>query len=233
MESYFSEFDTAKTRVLGMNSLRQVTGVALYRKGHLHPHTVPLAFTNYFILTGKNKRYVEQALSYLPQNASGLYWDEYYKLGRGGPTTPLRVILSRPALRSAYFLALASIILFLVFQSKRRQRIIPIIEAPRNDSMDFVETVSRVYYNQQNHRNIALKKVTYLLDRFRTHYGLQTQMLDEDFEQRLSQKSGAPLNLVQELVSMVHRIRHNETILAPELMHFSRLIDEFNKSIVS
>jgi hypothetical protein len=98
--------------------------------------------------------------------------------------------------------------------------------------MDFVETGSRVYYNQQNHRNIALKKVTYLLDQVRTSYGLQTQLLDEAFEKRLSHKSGVSINVVKDLVSMIHRVRSNETILAPELMHFSQLIDEFNKSRV-
>jgi hypothetical protein len=199
-------------------------------KGHLLLHVAPMAFTNYSILTGNNKRYIEQAFSYLPQDASAVYWDEYYKIGRGGPTTPLRVILSRPPLRAAYFLALASIILFIIFQSKRKQRIIPVLEKPRNATMDFVETVSRVYYNQQNHRNIALKKVTYLLDNIRSKYGLQTQNLDETFEERLAHKSGVPLQQVRDLVSMVHRVRSNETVLAPELMHFSRLIDEFNKS---
>jgi hypothetical protein len=195
-------------------------------------HAAPMAFTNYFTLTENNSRYIEQALSYLPKNAKAVYWDEYYKIGRGGPSTPLRVILSKPPLKAAYFLALASIILFLIFQSKRKQRVIPILEKPRNATMDFVETVSRVYYNQLNHRNIALKKVTYLLDQVRTSYGLQTQLLDEAFEKRLSHKSGVSINVVKDLVSMIHRVRSNETILAPELMHFSQLIDEFNKSRV-
>ena len=195
-------------------------------------HAAPMAFTNYFTLTENNSRYIEQALSYLPKNAKAVYWDEYYKIGRGGPSTPLRVILSKPPLKAAYFLALASIILFLVFQSKRKQRVIPILEKPRNATMDFVETVSRVYYNQQNHRNIALKKVTYLLDQVRTSYGLQTQLLDEAFEKRLSHKSGVSINVIRDLVGMIHRVRSNETVLAPELMHFSRLIDEFNKSRV-
>ena len=230
VDGYFSEFDTAKTTVLGMNNKGKVNFVRIdIGKGHLLLHAGPMAFTNYSILTGNNNRYIEQALSYLPKDATAVYWDEYYKIGRGGPTTPLRVILSRPPLRAAYFLALASIILFIIFQSKRKQRIIPIQEKPRNATMDFVETVSRVYYNQQNHRNIALKKVTYLLDNIRSRYGLQTQNLDEIFEERLAHKSGVPLQQVRDLVSMVHRVRSNENILAPELMHFSRLIDEFNK----
>lgn len=230
VDGYFSEFDTAKATILGMNNKDKVNFIRFdIGSGHLLIHAAPMAFTNYSILTENNNRYIEQALSYLPKGATAVYWDEYYKIGRGGPTTPLRVILSRPPLRAAYFLALASIILFIIFQSKRKQRIIPVLEKPRNATMDFVETVSRVYYNQQNHRNIALKKVTYLLDNIRSSYGLQTQNLDEVFEERLAHKSGVPLQHVRDLVSMVHKVRSNENILAPELMYFSRLIDEFNK----
>ncbi|MGL6267446.1 MAG: DUF4350 domain-containing protein, partial [Chitinophagaceae bacterium] len=231
VDGYFSEFDSAKTTVLGMNNKDKINFIRIdIGKGHLFLHAAPMAFTNYFMLTGNNSRYIEQALSYLPEDATAVYWDEYYKIGRGGPTTPLRVILSKPPLKAAYFLALASIILFILFRSKRKQRIIPILERPRNTTMDFVETVSRVYYNQQNHRNIALKKVTYLLDNIRSKYGLQTQNLDATFEKRLAQKSGVPIEQLREMVSMVHRVRSNETVLAPELMHLSRLIDEFYKS---
>lgn len=231
VDGYFSEFDSLKTTVLGMNNKDKVNFIRFdIGKGQLLLHAAPMVFTNYFMLTGNNSRYIEQTLSYLPKDATTVYWDEYYKIGRGGPTTPLRVILSKPPLKAAYFLALASIILFIIFQSKRKQRIIPIQERPRNTTMDFVETVSRVYYNQQNHRNIALKKVTYLLDNIRSRYGLQTQNLDAAFEQRLAHKSGVPLEQLREMFSMVHRVRSNETVLAQELMHLSRLIDEFNKS---
>lgn len=233
VDGYFKKIDTARTTILGMNNMGKVNFIRFdIGKGHLMLHAAPMAFTNYFTLTENNSRYVEQSLSYLPKNATSVYWDEYYKIGRGGPSTPLRVILSKPPLKAAYFLALASIILFLVFQSKRKQRVIPVLVKPRNATMDFVETVSRVYYNQQNHRNIALKKVTYLLDQVRSSYGLQTQLLDDAFQKRLSHKSGVSINVVKDLVSMIHRIRSNETVLAPELMHFSRLIDEFNKSRV-
>jgi hypothetical protein len=233
VDGYFKKFDTAATTILGMNNKEKVNFIRFeIGKGHLMLHAAPMAFTNYFTLTDNNSRYIEQVLSYLPQNATAVFWDEYYKIGRGGPSTPLRVILSKPPLKAAYFLALASIFLFLVFQSKRKQRVIPILEKPRNATKDFVETVSRVYYNQQNHRNIALKKVTYLLDQVRTSYGLETQLLDEAFEKRLSHKSGVSIHVIRDLVSMIHRVRSNETVLAPELMHFSRLIDEFNKSRV-
>jgi hypothetical protein len=234
VDGYLRKLDTTRAEVLGMNTRNRVNYVR-YRmgKGQLLLHTAPLAFSNYFILSGDNSAYVENALAYLPRQARSLHWDEFYKIGRGGASTPLRVILTRPPLRAAYFIALSAILLYILFQTKRRQRIIPIIEQPRNDSMDFVETVSRVYYNQANHSNIAQKKLQFLLDMVRTRFGLQTQVLDEHFEHRLSQKSGYPPDKVRVLVSVINQVRQQDQITPEELMQFSRLIDEFQKQVKS
>jgi hypothetical protein len=230
VDGYFHRLDTARAEVLGVNSRGRVNFVR-YKigRGHLLIHAAPLVFSNYFILMDNNSEYVEKLLSYLPGTARTLYWDEYYKSGREGAATPLRVILTRPDLRAAYFIALAGILLYILFQTKRRQRIIPVIERPRNTSMDFVETVSRVYYNQGNHGHIAQKKLGYLLDHIRSRYGLQTQMLDEHFEQRLTHKSGYPPDKVRVLVSVINQVRQAGEMTAAELMQFSRLIDDFHK----
>jgi hypothetical protein len=234
VDGYFRTLDTARAEVLGMNTRNRVNYVRYrFGPGQLLLHTAPLAFSNYFILKDSNSAYVEKALAYIPRQSAKLFWDEFYKSGRGGASTPLRVILTRPALRAAYFIALASILLYVLFQSKRRQRIIPVLEQPRNDSMDFVETVSRVYYNQANHGNIAHKKMQYFLDMIRTRYGLQTQVLDEQFEHRLCQKSGYPADKVRVLVSVINQVRQQEQLTPEELMQFSRLIDEFQKQVKS
>jgi hypothetical protein len=230
VDGHFHSVDTARAEVLGVNSRGRVNYVR-YRigLGQLLIHAAPLAFTNYFILKDGNSKYVEEAMSYLPRPAEALYWDEYYKIGRGGAATPLRVILTKPALRAAYFFALAGILLYILFQTKRRQRVIPVAVQPRNASMDFVETVSRVYYNQGNHSHLAQKKLAYFLDHIRSRYGLQTQVLDEQFEQRLAHKAGYPPDKVRVLVSVINQVRQAGEMTPGELMQFSRLIDEFHK----
>lgn len=230
VDGYFNKLDTNRAEILGMNSDGQVNFVR-YRigNGQLLLHAAPLAFTNYFILKDGNAAYLENLFAYLPYRPTAVYWDEYYKIGRGGDSTPLRVILTKPPLKAAYFIALAAIWLYVLFQTKRRQRIIPVIERPRNESMDFVETVSRVYFNQGDHGLIARKKLFYLLEHFRSRYSLQTQWLDEAFETRLSQKSGYPKEKVATLVQAINQVRQEHPMNADELLHFSGLIDEFYK----
>jgi hypothetical protein len=233
VDGHFRRFDTAHAVILGENSDGQANFLYMpVGKGRLYVHAAPVAFSNYFLLKANNVEYLEKVLSLLPSGYTWIYWDEYYKLGRGGPSTPLRVVLSKPDLRLAWFTLLAGVLLFVVFQSRRRQRIIPVMKSPGNATLDFVETVSRVYYNEKNHRNIALKKVTYLLDHIRTRFGLATQHLDDAFEARLVQKSGMDPESIARLVQTIRYVRNGGTVNGNELLDLSRQIDLFYKQAI-
>jgi hypothetical protein len=213
------KFDTTRAVVLGMNNHGMANFIRMdIGKGHLFLHAVPLVFSNFFLLRGNNREYVEKMLSYLPGDAEYLYWDEYYKIGRGGSSTPLRVILTKPELKWAYLVALFSMILFMVFQSRRRQRVIPVIPPVVNNTVDFVETVSHVYLNDHNHRNIALKKITYLFEHIRSRFFLNTQMIDDLFAEKLSQKSGMPLPETKSMVELIQYVRVEEKISDQHLL---------------
>jgi hypothetical protein len=234
IDGYFKTFDTARAEVLGMqdggrpNFLRMRIG-----KGMLYLHAAPMMLTNFSLLEAGNRGYVEAVFSYLPMDATEILWDEYYKIGKGEPETPLRVILSRPYLRYAWFTSLFALLTFLVFAAKRRQRIIPVVEPPVNATLDFVGTVSRVYYNGKDHRGIALKRMTYWLDQVRTQYGMNTTTTDAAFAQVLASKSGAAAELVKALSDWCAALRGGMPVNDKELLTFSGLIDQFQKSTIS
>jgi hypothetical protein len=46
----------------------------------------------------------------------------------------------------------------MVFEAKRRQRIIPIIDVPQNTSVIFVKTIGQLYFNKKEHLTIAQRK---------------------------------------------------------------------------
>ncbi len=230
VDGYFKHIDTAKTVVLGMNNHGKANFIRMnIGKGRLYLHATPMVFTNFFVLNDANREYMEKMLSYLPGDAEHLYWDEYYKIGRGGSTTPLRVILTRPELKWAYITALFTIMLFMIFQSKRLQRIIPVVPPTINNTVDFIETVSRAYLNNHNHRNIALKKLTYLFEHIRTKYFLNTLIIDDEFTARLSHKSGLPLSYAKDMISLIQYIRSQEKISDQHLIRLNNFIEEFHK----
>jgi hypothetical protein len=146
-----------------------------------------------------------------------------------GEQTPLRMILKNPMLKAALYTALAAILLFMVFQSKRRQRIIPVVPPVSNTTVDFVETVSQVYYNQRNHRNIALKQVTYLFEHIRSTYYLDTSVPDDAFAAKLAHKTGMPEDEALRMMALIRMVRSEEQISDQHLLSLNTYIQDFHK----
>lgn len=234
VDAYFEKFDTVHAEVLGKRSDGKVDFIRMpVGQGMIYLHTAPMMFTNYSILAQGNKNYVENALSYIPMDATELIWDEYYKLGKGAPNSPLRIIMSDANLRLAWYTALITLIMFLAFAAKRRQRIIPIVVPPVNASLDFVGTIANVYFKGKDHRGIAFKRMTYWLEGLRQRYGVNTNRLDADFAKVLSARSGVDDAITKDLAEWCAAIRDGASIGEKELLTFSGLIDEFQKSSIS
>ena len=232
LDAHFTDIDTAKASILGVNSYKNINFIRIkIGEGFLYLHTVPVAFTNYFLLKDNNTEYISKLFSYLPAKPSALFWDEYYKLGRTGSRTPLRVLLTKPALKWAWYTALTGMIIFVIFYAKRRQRIIPVIKPPTNDSKEFVETVSRVYLNQKHHKNIAEKKITFWLDFIRVRFNISTQQLTDEFCIQLAHKSGTSKEAVEKITNNILRIRSSSSISATDLIIINQQIDHFYKQI--
>jgi hypothetical protein len=230
VSAYLRDFDSSRTIVLGRNQHRRANYILMrIGKGQLFLHCAPMAFSNVTMLAGDNRRYVSDVLSYLPRNPERLLWDDYFSSGRSGASTPLRVILTRPGLRAGYYTALLAIILLLLFRSKRRQRIILVIAPLRNTTMEFVDTVTQLYINKSNHRDIALKMVSQFLEYVRGRFGLPTGMLDEDFTKRLAARSGMETGKVGEIIGRIQQVRSGESVKGTELLALDRAIDEFKK----
>lgn len=226
---FFSSFDSSSTVILGINSKNKPTYVRLkFGQGNIYLCSTPLAFTNYNMLFQNNAEYISSALSYLP--VGRIIWDEYYKVGRGEEETPLRFILSRTALAWAYGITIISLFCYILFEAKRRQRIIPIVAPPQNTTLEFVDTIGRLYYQYGDHTNLAHKKITYFLESVRSRYYLKTNILDEEFVEKLSEKSNIEKEQVKMLISLIRKINESGTVTEDALIRLSDMIDRFNRN---
>ncbi len=142
-------------------------------------------------------------------------------------------MLSQPALRWALYLTLAGLLLFMVLEAKRKQRAIPVVQPPANTTLEFVDTVSKLFLRTRDHKNIADKQIHYFLDELRTRYRLDTSQLNEAFEERLAHKSGKPQADVQALVSAIRGAQMRDTLSADELVELCRKIEGFGKKATS
>ncbi|MGI4884513.1 MAG: DUF4350 domain-containing protein [Janthinobacterium lividum] len=196
--------------------------------GHFYLCSVPLAFTNYYLLRPRTAGFAAGALAYLPARAA--WWDEYQKQGPLGEQSLLRVLLAHPALRAAYYLTLLGALLFVLVEARRRQRIIPTIKPLPNTTLLFTRTVAGLYRQGRNHALIAEKRVALFLDYLRVRFHETSPDLgDHDFRERLSQKAGLPRTRVDELLRLVNFARTAPQIDDRALLQLSRAITDFRR----
>jgi hypothetical protein len=197
-------------------------------KGHITLHAAPLVLSNYFLLQSGNRAYLDAVWQSFPANVSAVYWNEYFRRREG--RTSFSVLLHYPATRRALLLALLALLLYVLFNMKRRQRIVPVLEQPENTSVVFAETVGRLYFNKGNHANLAGKMVQHFLEYVRSHYYLDTSQMNEEFVRQLAAKSGRPEAEAAALVARIHELRLGAAVSAEYLYQLYHELEKFYRT---
>jgi len=237
-------FDPDYTRILGLNEKNEPNYALFFLgKGRIYLHLAPRVFSNYFLLTKNNYQYFENIISFLRLEPKRIYWDEYYK--NISPQTmmknkqkkaqekfsSLRVIKENPPLLWAFSIALGGMLIFVLFNIKRKQRIIPDIPQNTNATVAFTETIGRLYFQYQNNRHVADNMITYFYEYIRNKYFLKNAANTDEFVIILSGKSGVPQKETEELFLLIKDIQQQDYILDEELMELNFKIETFkNKS---
>jgi hypothetical protein len=224
----FTQADTTLTpyQVLGVNQQQNPNFVRVpFGKGNFYLSTLPLAYTNYNMLYRHNADYAAKTLSYLPVQPT--FWNEHYSEYQAESQSPFRFIISQAPLRWALYIAVAAVLLFMAFEAKRRQRIIPVVQPLTNTTLEFTQTVGRLYYQYKDHKNIAEKKITYFLDYIRAHFHLRTSTIDEAFYSQLAEKSGVASGEIIALFQLIAHIHSRGAISEEELLKLNAGIESF------
>jgi hypothetical protein len=224
--NYFKKIDSVRATVLARNDFHQPVAVRINKgKGQLILSCTPYMFTNIYMLAGNNQHFVSSLLSYLPE---GNVWrTEFYHLGRMETATPLRFILTNEPLRWAYYISIVSLLLFILFEAKRKQRIIPVIKPLANTTLEFVATIGNLYFQRGDHKNIAEKKIQFFFDYVHSHYSLSTTQRDESFILALAKKSGTEKEVVKDLVWHINSILERDSIRAEDLILLNTQLQRF------
>lgn len=238
--NYFNSYDPSITRVLGVNELNLPNYIVIFSgNGRLYLHLAPRIFSNYFLLTKNNYHYFENATAYLRFNPQYVYWDEYYKefsstrnknnLNQDDNFSSFQVIRQNPPLLWAFYIALAGILLFVLFNVKRKQRKIEITEPNKNTTVEFTETVGRLYLQHKSNRNISEKIITYFYEYLRKKYFINTSVINTDFINSLSGKSGVDKKETLELFETIKQVQQKEEVTDEELLKLNLKIENFKK----
>ena len=240
-ESYFSKYDSGTTTVFGNGIYILPNFIRLKAdKGSIYFHLTPLSFSNYFLLHGNNMSYYDKALSVIPGDTRKIIWDEYYLHkryyngynggGRGrAPNSMISVLMKNPSFRAALVLLTALILLFVLQEMRRKQRMIPVITRPGNDSLEFVKTIGRLYHEKGNHIDLARKMSAYFLEHVRNKYKLSTGNLGDEFVLALQKKTGLEESTVRGIVAFIQYIQGEPDVSDEQLADFHKELEQFYK----
>lgn len=200
-----------------------------FGKGHFYLHSEPLIVTNYHILKKQNQNYIQDVFSLLPDRET--YWFHNAYREKSSSWFPfLDFILSKPSLRNAWYIFVFSVLLFIIFNAKRRQRIVPIIEPLKNKSVEFIRTIGNLYMQEGDFHDMMAKKSQYFLSRVRTELLIDTQNLDEEFEKKLQLKTGKSPEKINEAVVLIKKsLNPSAQVINEDLIKLNKALNEILK----
>lgn len=219
------------TEILGAAKSPIVPSVAnfikvKFGKGNIYLHSDPIFLTNYYLLKPGYERYAQDVFSYLP--ARNTVW--FMETNDIRSNSPLRFILANPPLRYAWWLLLAGLLIFVIFNVKRRQRVIPLIPELKNKSVEFVKSIGNLYLQEGDFHDMMAKKAQYFLNRIRMDLLIDTHSLDEEFAKKLQLKTGKPAEIIDEAINLLKKAQDPYAAVTKEdLIRMNRLLDEILK----
>ena len=219
-------FNKSNTTILATNQKDSVIMIKVkFGKGAFYLSSAPYLFTNYYLLENNSADVAFKSLSYMP--LVDTYWYEYSNAPQD--KVVLSYILSQAALRWAFYLLLFGIIAYVIFEGKRKQRIIPIIPPVKNTSLEFAETVGQLYYHHKDHINLARKMISHFYDFIRTRLFIKTNVQDENFYKQVALKSGMQGDEIRGLFTYFEQIEMHGQLTEEQLIELNARLDNFYK----
>lgn len=236
---YFSKIDTVSQTVLGVSGIYEkslkiknplVNFIKLpMENGTIFLHSQPEVFSNFFLLSGENAAYTAALLAYI-NNGETLYWDNYYKSGKHINISPLRVLLGNKYFKWAYYFVLIGMLLFVIFEGKRKQRSIPIVKPLTNKTYEYTKTIAGMYLDKNEYHAIAHKQIVLFLEYIRTKLRLPTEHTNERFYKSVAERSGNTLVDTLELFTLIEKINSQNNTGKEELLKLYQKINTFKQA---
>jgi hypothetical protein len=204
-----------------------------YGKGKVIIHSNPILFTNYNIIQKNGFKNMNNIFSYL--NNGPIYWSEseYSSLDNnenssGYGSNPLKFLFSHYTLKTGWYVFLASVLLFLLFRSKREQRIIPVLYKNKNTSIEYAKAVGSLYYQKKAHSQVANELYNIFLSDIRSRYNTSTSFKEEELIEHISKRTEVKKEIVADLFKSFKDVKYNINATSKELIVLYKAIENFN-----
>ncbi len=238
--AYFEIVDTTKQVVLGQGGLKNdpQTPNPMYinflkipfGKGKILLHSAPQVFTNFFMLHDDNYRYVEDILAYIDVNKP-VYYDIYHDVTKTVHTSILYLLLNNKYLKWAYYFVIIGVVLFVLFEGKRKQKSIKVVEPLQNKSYDYTRTIAGMYLDQKDHTAITRKKINQFLNFIRRALKTEVDQIDQQLLNRLKDLTNNSTDDIRTLFEEIQKLQNRQNVSKKELLSLNEKINDFKNNL--
>jgi hypothetical protein len=214
-------------QILITNDHEDVLGINIpLGKGSITLVSVPILFTNYYLLKNDHSL-VEKLVMALPLEetlwADVVEGERVYEEKR----SIMSFIHSQASLTWAFYTLIIGVLVYLVFQLRRSERAVPVMDKPKNISLNFIESVSALFFRHKDNRELVRKKMTYFLDQVRVQYHIDTQQIDNNFLNLLAKKSQVKPTLLAHIFNLYKEYQKKPVVTDDEFLRFNKLMQTF------
>lgn len=204
-------------------------------EGKIYLHLEPILFTNYFLLSDQGFDYASKAISVIDDG--NIYWAEYHthynydEEDYSAPVeSPLKVIFQDPALSKAWIVFLVGIGLFMLFRSKRQQRIIPMIHYPENTSVAYARALAALYHRSGEPKFLASEMMTMFHNYNRRKYQLEYKPTNEQFAEQLARKAQVKPVIIKDILALDRKLAYSDLAKMSEIISLYELLNIYYKA---
>jgi hypothetical protein len=216
----FQEYNIKDTNFITISSFMETPNFVKLKwgKGHIFLHSNPEMFYNYQMLTNDGFNYAQNVIHQFPPKHQ-IVWLELGRLsddigdfeteeteGDQGKkdNSLLQFLFKKIELLIALLLTILGIILYLIFRSKRYWPIVKYIPETKNRSLDFANTMTAIYLQQESPYSILIVMRRNFRANINRQFFIDLSKDDKKKDiQSLAEKSGVKFIDVENLVNML------------------------------
>ncbi len=210
-----------------------------FKKGTFYFHTQSVAFTNNVLKEKDMLAYTNRVFSHL--NEGPILWEEhnwrfnqpstktwffkpdYFKSGK----SPLSFIFLNPSLKWAWYLLLVFIIVFVIFNGKRKMGIIPVLPARKNTSLEHIQLISELYQRENDHYAISTKVFGNFLSYLRNEMRINTKQDSAKIIDEILIKTNLEKKDVESIFNNWKSIENSRKVNTETFLLFNKEINRF------
>lgn len=236
---FFTKIDTSSQTVLGFSQAyeEQINNENLkanflkipFGEGQLYLYNQPEIFTNFFLLESDNYVFTENVLSYINTNST-IYWDNYYKSGKKVNASPLKIILTNKSLKWAYYLILLGILLYVLFEGKRKQRAIPVKDPLKNKTLEYTETIAGIYLDKKDNKAISIKIINQFKEYIKNQLRIDVNESDSRFFEDLSSKTNTSKEEIKYIFNDFKHVQNKTIVTDQDLFKLHKKITQLKNN---